>query len=738
MKRPAVWIGFSYLLGLLTASVTAQSDGILLCIGIALCAGLALLWNRTVWKYLLCSTLSCLIACCSYWHCETLLNREIAEQERYAGQGAEFTGEVTELSHYQSNYTGYVLTGYFADNPGSDKIKIHLFCEDQNADYGDSMTIYGIPERIRGNYIFDSEAYYQAKHIFLEFNFQTEILDVDPSRKSSSLQNLVYAIYRWRSIMTERLQARMSQETGGFLTGMLFGDKSGIDSHTKKALYRMGIGHILAVSGLHLDFLAMCLGFVLQKCKAGRKLTFVVTGIACGLFAICAGGTVSVKRACVMILISQSAKLCYRQPDTLNSLAIAILLLGLENPFVIRSAGFWLSCAGAFGIGVVADYMTRPEKSGDLKNTENSGNLQKISGKIPGKFLRIILKNIISFWWVFLVILPVSVFYFDEISLISPLSNLLLVPVCMVMLCLGAIAVCFGGVGFPAELCCSVADVLGKFILNISDRLAGLPWTHVSLHSDILKFLILAGTVFVIMGHVLLRDRKFTNFCVILALVTTCGLVSLEDALQTQELKIAILGEGTHCAVVVRDQTEAIIFDMSGHVGNAEMVSAYLEETGTEQLREIYCNKPGEKILHAYREALPGLSSEDYYLRKKPDSGTDADLDYQIAETQEILFHGVLLNIREDRLEIISKDHPENDIFVCTDEKHHFSDPDRKPDILAIYGTSDSIQPDCGILVIPDDNPYYHESQDEYTYIGRNNLEITVSKDGRCSVRELE
>nr|MDE6729685.1 competence protein ComEC family protein [Oscillospiraceae bacterium] len=356
MKRPAVWIGFSYLLGLLTASVIQSR--IFLCMGMVLFAGIVILWDRTVWKYLLCSTLSCLIACCSYWHQEEISNRKIAEQERYAGQEAVFTGKIIELSHYANSYAGYILEGCFEEDPESDGIRIHLFCEDQNADYGDQMTIAGIPERIQGSYVFDSEAYYRRKQVFLEFDFQTEILDVE---KYKNL-NLVYAIYHWRTDMTERLQSRMGEETGGFLTGMLFGDKSGMDRHTKKALYRTGIGHLLAVSGLHLDFLAVCLGFVLKKCRAGRKLNFLIIGIACGLFAICAGGTVSVKRACVMILISQSAKLFYREPDTLNSLGIAVLLLGLENPFVIGQAGFWLSCAGAYGIGVVANYMTKPEK----------------------------------------------------------------------------------------------------------------------------------------------------------------------------------------------------------------------------------------------------------------------------------------------------------------------------------------------------------------------------------------
>ncbi|MDE6731036.1 MAG: hypothetical protein K2J71_09720, partial [Oscillospiraceae bacterium] len=309
------------------------------------------------------------------------------------------------------------------------------------------------------------------------------------------------------------------------------------------------------------------------------------------------------------------------------------------------------------------------------------------------------------------------------------------VPVCMLLLCLGAVAICFGCEGFLADLCCYGADILGRMILTISDFLSGLPWTHVSLHSEILKFLILAGTVFVILAQIMIRDRKFTNFSVVLALVITCVFVSVEDFMQTRQLQIAVLGEGTNCVVVVRYQTEAILFDMSGHVSNAEIASAYLEETGTEQLREIYCNKPGEKILRSYRESLAEPSG-GYYLRKELTSGIDSESDlpdYTVLDAQEMLFHGALVKIQENRLEIIYQ----NNLFLCTNEKTNFADLDKSPDILTIYGKSDSVQPDCGILIILDENEFYRMQKDTYTYIGRNDLEMTIAGDGRCSVREL-
>ena len=55
-----------------------------------------------------------------------------------------------------------------------------------------------------------------------------------------------------------------------------------------------------------------------------------------------------------MALIGQSGRVLFRKPDPFTSLSLAMLFLGIENPFVIHAASFWLSCTAAFGIAVLA------------------------------------------------------------------------------------------------------------------------------------------------------------------------------------------------------------------------------------------------------------------------------------------------------------------------------------------------------------------------------------------------
>ncbi len=699
MKRPALYIGLPYVLGLLIASrldILSWSVILLTAFGM-------ILYRRSVWKYVVLSTLSCLIACCCYWHHD---NMTALKQKDFAGLEIVFTGQIIEKTVYSSGNADYLLKGRI--DRGDTPAKIELFIDDDSFSYGDVLKISGRPEQIASSYLFDSAAYARAKNLFLCFDLHTatEILEVQPLEK----QTLFSLIYNWRTRMTERIQTHMPSDTASMLTGMLFGDKTGLRHSVRTSLYRTGIGHTLAVSGLHLDFLAMCISLIFSKFKAGRKSKFMIIMLLCSLFVICAGGTVSVKRAFIMILISQSAKLFFREADAFNSLSIAVLILGIENPFVIHSPAFWLSSSGAFGIGVAAQYMTKnmPEK----------------------EFYHFLLKDLIACTWTFVIILPVSVIYFREVSLISPLTNLFLTPVCLLSILTGVIAIIFGCDGMIAEFFLHIADKLNHVILEISDFFAGMSWTHLATDSEILLFLIFAGLLLILCSQLLFRSRKLTSVCTAAALAVTGIAVNLERLSQAEELKIAVLGEESHCLLAVRYGADSVLFDMTGNYYAPDYAEAYLESTGVSCLESLYLCNPKEKTVRRYQEYLAFLLPEELWLMKKTEFSVPhfPDCETHFAEQKELLFHGAKIEVFQKQIKI---EYAEK-TFICKNDKTKISEA---PDILTVFGKSRNIQPECGFLLILDKNELY--LPDSHTYLDENNLEVTISENGRCRVRRL-
>jgi competence protein ComEC len=128
---------------------------------------------------------------------------------------------------------------------------------------------------------------------------------------------------------------------------LLLGDHSGLDYETETAFKVSGIRHIIAVSGLHVSIL-----FALIYLMAGknRVLTALIGLPLLGFFAMVAGLSPSVIRACIMHGLMILAMLWDREYDPLTALAFAALVMLIINPIVITDVGFQLSFACMLGI----------------------------------------------------------------------------------------------------------------------------------------------------------------------------------------------------------------------------------------------------------------------------------------------------------------------------------------------------------------------------------------------------
>lgn len=695
MKRPALLVGFPFVLGLVLASCTGER--LLVCGGLVLAAAVLLYRRRELWKYILLGTLSCLTACCVYWQKEAAT---LGRQMQFAGCETTFTGEITELTTYSSGYGRYYLNGMLDKSVPA---KIELFCARTDLAYGDTVTLSGIPTLPESGYLSDAEQFAKAKCVFLTFSMPG-IMEVKPLER----QTLRSVIYRWRIRMTERILDVMGQETGGMLTGMLFGDKSGMDRSTKTALYRMGLGHVLAVSGLHLDVLALCASFLLTKWGTDRKLAFVLMTVLSGMFVICAGETVSVKRACIMLLLRESGKVVFRRADALNSLSIAAFLLGVENPFVIHSAAFWLSCTAAYGISVLAPYMTR---------------------EMPAEtFFQTLKKSVLMSCWVFLAILPACAVFFREVSLLSPVSNTLLVPVCMLSMLLGTAALLFGAKGFLAELLLRCAGLLNTAVLEISRKIAMLPWVSVATGRSLLVQLLLAGVLLAVGIFLLARDKVTLRRTILAVLVLTFLLTGTEQSIRNSSLHVAVLGEGKNCILVLNAGDEAVVLDMAGTSGMAAYADAYLTENGVHRLETLYLCKPSARSAARYSEYLSFLPPEQVWLLREAWIPSVLGYSVQTAEHREQLFHGARITAEADSVTVEYA----GMTLVCTKEA---ALPEEEPEVLVVYGRNRKPLLPSGVLIVLDAESDY--LQDGHTYIGENNLELTIAKDGTCRVRRL-
>ena len=398
----------------------------------------------------------------------------------YDGKTGGFYGEVTDLRRYSGGKAQYVLKGKIN---GTQRTKIAVYTDELDADYGDTVSIgsctFAVPE---GDYLYDSTARLRSEGVFLNAE-DPEGVEVT-ANDSRQLKNRLAA---YRDKMCRSFSEKMGAEKGDFLAGMVFGDTSGIDSDTRVSLARCGIAHMLAVSGLHVSIAAFLLMELLRKLRIKYIIAYVILNVFLLVLVIMADSPVSAVRAAIMLDMMYAARLFRRQNDTFTALSAAVLLLCIADPYTVFSYGFWLSVIGTFGVGVAAPYFIRYFPT------------DKLLWRLAAAFTAMLCTT--------LCIMPLSMLYFDETSLISPVMNVFIVPLCTVVLIIGLVYVFTGGV----VSLLAPAGYMTEAVLDISDRVSGLRYTHFSASSGLIVLAFaLAGAI--ALTQLIVKSRRVTAY----------------------------------------------------------------------------------------------------------------------------------------------------------------------------------------------------------------------------------
>ena len=170
-----------------------------------------------------------------------------------------------------------------------------------------------------------------------------EVISRETDRAAQFLSEVRSA---WKDILMEHL----GDYYGGTMSAVLLGDKAGLDAEMKKMYQKNGIGHLLAISGLHMSFIGMGIYGLLRKTGLG----FIPAGIAGGavliLYTMMIGAGVSSLRALIMFLIRVGADMTGRDYDLATSLAVAAAVLCARQPLYVTDAGFLLSFGAILGL----------------------------------------------------------------------------------------------------------------------------------------------------------------------------------------------------------------------------------------------------------------------------------------------------------------------------------------------------------------------------------------------------
>ncbi len=241
--------------------------------------------------------------------------------------------------------------------------------------------------------------------------------------------------------------------------GVLLGERSQFDRRTQAAINRLGIMHLIAISGMHLTTVAAC---AVAIGRLAPRWSGVCVLLAVSLYAGVVGGVDSLTRAYVMALILFGARGLVRPLRPVDALGKTLWLMLLASPLSIRSVGLQLSVAATFAVLVVLPELTarpRPAASWLTRALVSSRRA------VVGAFVLSLAVEVF--------IAPLQLHYFGAVSAVGPMATVVFfVPVSIVLV--GALGLAaFAGIPLAGPALARALECASESTRTLALALAG-------------------------------------------------------------------------------------------------------------------------------------------------------------------------------------------------------------------------------------------------------------------------
>jgi len=322
-----------------------------------------------------------------------------------------------------------------------------------------------------------------------------------------------------RKQILEFIHKAAGEEGDSILAAMTVGEQREIDTDVQNAFSDVGVSHVLSVSGLHIGFLLLVLKKLLQPIPLGKKSKFFILLSFIIAYCMVTAFSVPVLRAGLMFAVFLFAELKGKRYDLLNALGMTAILLLLFNPLQVFTVSFQLSFCACLGIALF-------ENTLHCKKRYLNKSAALLSTTIGASLMT----------------LPLVIYYFNKLSLISLLANFLLVPAASLII----------GVSFFSSLIAFLNAGAGLFGLGIAgwlatlyvhsvEWLAGLPWAKLAVATPpVWTVLVYMVLIFFVSRFILVKGRWKTVLSLLTAAVYT-AVMMCSLLLPTQNLKITVL-----------------------------------------------------------------------------------------------------------------------------------------------------------------------------------------------------
>jgi competence protein ComEC len=489
------------------------------------------------------------------------------------GDSVEFTGIVTGINVPKESSDYDSFTADCSVDAGKKKINTSVMLylrKGSNVQPGMEIDGYGtiLEPSKAGNFLeFDYKNYLMNRGINGTLIADDFIVE-DDVRLSYRLRN------GFREYIIKTVDDNLIQPERGLLKGILLGDTDFIDDDLLEGIRGLGAAHVLAVSGLHIGIIIASIGFLLSLLRINRRHALLMSLFVGWIYAYFIGFPLSVVRALIMMTFVILGFILHRKYDMMNSILNAVCLMLIARPLWVFDPGFQMSFAAVIGISF-------------FNRTADCYEMSK-----PLKYLLFIV-------FVQLFVFPVSLYYFNHISLLGIIANLLIVPVVSATLFMTVLVLPLNLLsGLVASAVFIVINWALKFVAVITEILVKFKYAVVNFRTpgvdEIILFYILIIFVLYLLRYPEERYRFKYLYKTSIYMVIAYVLFFLAlPCMPYNNLRVSIINVGQGSASLVQYGHDSFMIDAGGTViGDYELADRilpdYLVKRGVNTLDAVF------------------------------------------------------------------------------------------------------------------------------------------------------
>jgi competence protein ComEC len=400
-------------------------------------------------------------------------------------------------------------------------------------------------------------------------------------------------INAWREKMSAQIQTSVANTNARFIQALVLGDTRQLSDADWQLLRQHGLTHLIAISGFHVGLVAgfaalmvRVLYFLLPSLGRWqtRPRSAALAALICSfLYTAIAGFALPTWRTFLMIAVIAFARIYQRSIGISASLALALIAILLSDPLAVLSPGFWLSFAGVAWLAVCLS----SQQGFDIRDVKENFRL----------FLQ-------SQWVALIGLLPLSIWFFGQTSLLAPITNLVGIPfisLLVVPLALLGLLASFFNMGM-ATFFWKVSANLMAWFCQLLESAANTNFALISLPEPSVLTMLLA----LVGAFVLLQPRGVKGKAVCLCLFFPLLLPAI-DPPANNEVDISLIDVGQGLAVLVKTEQHALLYDTGAGIpgrfdrGESIVIPA-LQAAGVRSLHRII-------VSHGDNDHAGGLNS---------------------------------------------------------------------------------------------------------------------------------